>query len=839
MPIFNRSRRGFDISTGLQDVLKRNGLEAHIIQDFDGKLYLAAEGRNYPYNRYEISPAQAQALSQWGYNSTNTKAYNTIKSILKDADMPQALVIVRQAGGMVNMGQWGQRMTPERAGYFPRQRFGSLYNPHYMSRPVPTFPGERLAPGFMRSFDYRSPGLRPTTGVYWKGPQREYQSEEEMPDRLKVSVAPEKPVAAERPEPGKAHPYSEVITAPVYFSKDKYLDILASHGIVVDEAAKTVTIKSSANKLDYRYQLSDAEMAKLLNGSIEPPRGVSLQDRMDVLNNNPHIKRDFAGSFTQEMLESKDIVSIELKPEIKAQTEWQFIEYERYQRQQQRLEEAKTAARREYMAEEGRIRRDPNAISGREIGAIIAGHGFYNGNAHGREAVVAEIRVDSPQDRYAINVNTDKGLLSFNVSKALYENYVNNPEARENIINNLTEEYRENIDPMQGMDIQVDETLAKSLDLKQETVIIPVMIDGKQYDIPFSQQVISEHLANADSLSPEEKIDQIENMVRQELGIIATAPENVRAEVKSWFEENGISNYEALVQQLPKHQKGDILIDGEKATILKAEPLEVKGKDYTMSAVINGQVVTHTISAKDYEKFLRYDDEHRLKLFDSIFGEVSIEPHGRNHVSQGRPDDVFLTNDGRGFVTREELDIQRARSSEVDGQSLRDLNYKKGFYREGAHGREVDVSDIKVEPDPQKEGHYKMTAVINGQAITHDITEKQYNKFLAVDDYQRLKLFSKVFNEVDMKIRPEHRPNVGAMLMAGLVGITQAAHVMADIGRGMPPPPMEPRYNPAIYETRTEHPTRQISASELAAATYEAENPIEGQQVSQGKGMGV
>ena len=74
-----------------------------------------------------------------------------------------------------------------------------------------------------------------------------------------------------------------------------------------------------------------------------------------------------------------------------------------------------------------------------------------------------------------------------------------------------------------------------------------------------------------------------------------------------------------------------------------------------------------------------------------------------------------------------------------------------------------------------------MTAVINGQAITHDISQKQYDKFLAVDDYQRLRMFSKVFNEVDMKIRPEHKPNVGAMLMAGLVGITQAAHMVTDI----------------------------------------------------------
>ena len=660
-----------------------------------------------------------------------------------------------------------------------------------------------------------------------------------MPDRLKVSVAPEKPVAAERPEPGMARAYSEIITDPVYFTKAKYMGILADHGIVVDEEAKTVTIKSSGNKLDYRYKLTDAEIAILLNDSLEPPTGVGLQERLDVLNNNQHIKRDFAGPFTQDMLESHDIVSVELKPEIKAQTEFKFIEYERYQTQKARLEEAKTTARKEYMAEEGRIRRDPAAISGREIGAIIAGHGFYNGNAHGREAVVAEIRVDQPQDRYFINVNTDKGLLSFKVQKNLYDNYVNNPDARDNIVRNLTEEYREEKDLLQGLAVSIDKADIEHANLKQEVVTIPVSINGQQYSIPFSQQVVSNYIGMDENLSPEEKAQRIDNMVKEELSQMADAPEATKAAIRDWFRQNGQSDsYQALEQVLPKRQD-DLMIDGEKATILKAEPMEVKGKDYTMSAVINGQTVTHEISAKDYEKFMRYDDEHRLKLFDSIFGEISIEPHGKNHVEEGRPDDVFLTNDGRGFVTREQMDIIRAKSNEVDGQSLKDLNYKKGFYREGSHGREVNVTDIKVEPDAEQQGHYKMTAVINGQSITHDITEKQYNKFLAVDDYQRLKLFSKVFDEVDMKIRPEHRPNVGAMLMAGLVGLTEAAHVIADVGRGLPPPPMGPRYNPEVYETRSQQPTRQVSASELASATYEEENPVEQSHISQSKGMGV
>ena len=702
---------GFDISTELQSILRKNGLEAHIVQDYDGRLYLEAQGRNYPYNRYEITRQQAEAMSLWGYNSTNTKAYNTLKHILKDADMPRALVVARQAGGLVNMGQWGQRMTPERAGFFPRQRFGGLYNPGYMSRPVATFPGERLAPGTMRSFDYRSPGLRPTTGVYWKGERRQYESEDQMPDRVKVTVTPEKPRAAERPEPGKAVALTDHYMNPVYFSPEHWRQVLDTHGIVIDEANKKMIIKSSGARLNYSYDLTDQEIAKILNPKLEPD-GVSIKERLDIINNNVNFKKDFESGITVDMLKSNDIIDVKLTPAAREKFEYKFEEYDRWMEQQKMLTEAKEAARSQFMAQEGRIRRDPAAISGREIGAILGGYGWYNAKAHGREVVVAEIRVDNLKE--AIN-----------------------------------------------------------------SVVMP---DGRV----MTAEELQKEMA---TLGPEDQ------------------------------------EYAKTIQD--RLQK---LMDENK---------DAKDK-FVMSAVINGEIVSHEISRKDYEKFMRYDDEHRLKLFDSIFGEVSIQKS--EGVREGRPDDVFLADDGRSFVTREEMDIQRSKSTGVDGQDLRDLNYKKGFYREGAHGREVTVDAIKVEPDPQKEGNYKMTAVINGQSITHDISQKQYDKFLAVDDYQRLRMFSKVFNEVDMKIRPEHKPNVGAMLMAGLVGITQAAHMVTDIAMGMPPGPRPPRMAPEIYESSSLRnvPTRSVSASDLASANFESgdQERRESENISQSQGTG-
>ena len=159
------------------------------------------------------------------------------------------------------------------------------------------------------------------------------------------------------------------------------------------------------------------------------------------------------------------------------------------------------------------------------------------------------------------------------------------------------------------------------------------------------------------------------------------------------------------------------------------------------------------------------------------------------------------------------MNIAHATSNSVDGAALQEFNEKKGFYRERANGREVEVGNISV--DPLENGKYKMTAVINGQAISHEITEKQYDKFLAVDDFHRMQLFSKIFDEVDMKTRPGQGTNIGAAILAALV---VTGEVMSE-GLGRPPHP-----RPELYESRMPPTvyTKEgvVNAADIAAANY-------------------
>ena len=643
--------RELDLSTGLQEVLRKNGMQAHISLAKDGGRELIVLGHDSPVLTYKLNEKQVENLMGWGTTYENKKAYNTFASIVKDDFyMPQNFVSASNAFGRVAMGLHGYRIghgeygydarparrTPwfapfsrqgrgwagDFVGYAPRtegfhlRRIGDhAYRPWGGGPMVTERPDNRVKPGEMLSGGY---------GFYFKGHQKE--TPVEVLDQISIEPKIKPLEAAPRPQ-GQGIPYSSVITSDVYFSNDKFQEVLKSHGIVIDEAKKTLTIQSNLSKVDLQYDLKPEELQKLMANKVSGKGGVSVDARLAII--NEVIGKDFDTKLTKEMLETKELVSLDLKPEVRQEVEAPFIEQERRIAEQQRLAEARAEQRRE----SERIERDPNAINGREIQTILGNKGWFQPVANGREMVVGEIRVD------------------------------------------------------------------KTL--------------------------------------------------------------------------NGT---------------------------------------YVMEAEVNGRLLAHSISAKDYQKFLDLDDAHRLKMFDKVFNEVEIKSaHGESLYQ----DDLYLAHDGQSIVHQKEVDIQNATSNRVDGAALLEFNERKGFYRERAHGREVEVGNIQV--DPTANGKYKMTAVINGQTISHEITQKQYDKFLAVDDYHRMQLFSKIFNEVDIKTRPGEGHNLGAALLAALV---VGGEVMRD-GLSVP---HEPR--PEIYETRTGpvyHKAGVVSPADVAAANFRSE----------------
>ena len=643
--------RELDLSTGLQEVLRKNGMQAHISLAKDGGRELIVLGHDSPVLTYKLNEKQVENLMGWGTTYENKKAYNTFASIVKDDFyMPQNFVSASNAFGRVAMGLHGYRIghgeygydarparrTPwfapfsrqgrgwagDFVGYAPRtegfhlRRIGDhAYRPWGGGPMVTERPDNRVKPGEMLSGGY---------GFYFKGHQKE--TPVEVLDQISIEPKIKPLEAAPRPQ-GQGIPYSSVITSDVYFSNDKFQEVLKSHGIVIDEAKKTLTIQSNLSKVDLQYDLKPEELQKLMANKVSGKGGVSVDARLAII--NEVIGKDFDTKLTKDMLETKELVSLDLKPEVRQEVEAPFIEQERRIEEQQRLAEARAEQRRE----SERIERDPNAINGREIQTILGNKGWFQPVANGREMVVGEIRVD------------------------------------------------------------------KTL--------------------------------------------------------------------------NGT---------------------------------------YVMEAEVNGRLLAHSISAKDYQKFLDLDDAHRLKMFDKVFNEVEIKSaHGESLYQ----DDLYLAHDGQSIVHQKEVDIQNATSNRVDGAALLEFNERKGFYRERAHGREVEVGNIQV--DPTANGKYKMTAVINGQTISHEITQKQYDKFLAVDDYHRMQLFSKIFNEVDIKTRPGEGHNLGAALLAALV---VGGEVMRD-GLSVP---HEPR--PEIYETRTGpvyHKAGVVSPADVAAANFRSE----------------
>lgn len=407
----NTNPHHLELHPELQDILMRNGMRATVTGSSNG-FQLVVQGHDSPLLYYPITEKQLRALVDWGTNTANKRAYNTLASIVAaDFDLPRDFVHARNANGRVAMGLHGNRIgvgeygrvampvpmmhrhpfgrgflgwTPRnQEGWHMRRIGGQLWFPAGAPM-VAVRPDGRQKPGELQTGGY---------GFYYKGaPQGAIQGSVPQQDVLAQMQTVIKPIPQpERPKV-PAVPYNQAITSDVYFSNEKWQEVLKTHGIVIDPEKKTVTIQSSAEQADFVYDLTDEEVAKLTNNSIKE---VPVADRIRIINGV--IQDDFADAITLDTLNSDKALEIALKPEVRQDLNQQeqsvvnlaqnqpVVQNEQYTVSPE--EQAMMDMLHEGHPEIGAV------INGRDLYALEENKAWFREGQHGREVSVERISV--------------------------------------------------------------------------------------------------------------------------------------------------------------------------------------------------------------------------------------------------------------------------------------------------------------------------------------------------------------------------------------------------------------------------------------------------------------
>lgn len=413
---------GRDLSPELQEILRRNGMQAHIIRQGEG-YQLAVQGHDSPLLTYSITAQQMRDLVDWGTNSANKKAYNTFAALVSnDFYMPRNFVHARNANGRVAMGLHGYRIGVGEYGRLPwdRRCAHMMMDPYHgrflgwtprnqegfhMRRVggtmfmqgaplVPERPDGRMKPGEMQNGGY---------GFYYKGGQQNMvqQPSQDVLSDLQ-SVIPPVEVRPRSAEPAK--PYNELITSKVYFSNEKWQECLASHGIVIDPTGKTLTVQSTATRQDFVYDLTDEELRKLTSNSIKE---IPAQNRIDLINNV--IKNDFQDKLTMDMLNSKEQIGLKLTPEVEAELN---------SRQQIVIDQSQPLVYDDQTIIEPEDRSVAH-VDGNSLYEINEGKGWFREGKHGREVQVDDIKVEPVRDDKGEIQKDEKGNALFRMTAVI------------------------------------------------------------------------------------------------------------------------------------------------------------------------------------------------------------------------------------------------------------------------------------------------------------------------------------------------------------------------------------------------------------------------------------
>lgn len=835
-----------DISPRLQDTLNANGMQAHITMSQTGDYELVTLSHNSSQpRRYTLNQQQVENLMNSGTSAWDKKAYNTFVNIVKDDYyIPGSFVAARNANSPVNMGLNGHRLAPGEYGYREPRRFYPFEGPRYgrfdsiidgliglahggrfrriADRPfyansapvVVDRPDGRLRPGEMKTGDY---------GFYDKGERQKQDVLQSM------SIKEQQRPKAERPK-GQAVPLNSV-SSPLYMSAEKFQQILSSHGIVIDEKQNLLTIKSASVSTNLEYALHPDEVKQLMSDKFKysdkkgehNKDGISVNKRLAIL--NAVIGKDFADKITMEHLNSKDYIDIKLKPGIEQELGLHREAANQYMASKIDVIDMKEM-REEYRS--GFLDRW-NSIGIVDGRSLSPDEGFYLPVKDGRAVSVGEIQVSPVNDgksetKFRMTAVINNQIMSHDISKEDYIKFINyNDEYRLKLFDKVFDEV--NIksssngileDPVRSGKIEEAEGVA--------------VLTG-QYNLVNDNvsAAITGAMAYKDQISGNYLLT-----MRESKDIGMWAYKISEEQYLSFKNADNDGKAKLLSTIIPIKDEKNQPLEIVKEIRLPLSTAEKRMSSYSenidMKDALKGDPKQsyNERMADMLNKTIFKDTEH-IKATALSEEDVRKVTHGEERkLSEGKVQPTLAE-------LRQSVKIALSGDAYVNGESLENLKPNKEWVRSGGHGRATEVGDIAVERlrDAEGkviEGKYKMTAVIDGNVFSHEITQKDFDKFRAINDTQRMKLFDKIFPEVEMKPKAGHGFNLGAAILAAVtVGLDVAGTVMATS-----------RPRPEIYASRNVFSKPGVVSPEaVSAALYEVESEGLRRGHSEGRGMGV
>lgn len=871
----NTNPRATDVAPQLQSVLHANGMQAHISLSETGTYQLVTISHNSSQPRYyDLNEKQLDALVNGGTNTWNKNAYNTFVSIVKDDYyIPGSWVAAKNANSPVNHGLWGHTIMDGEYGYrdprfrpfagpgfgkFDNSLFGFLFGGGryhirrvagrpYFANSAPVVierPDGRLKPGELKSGSY---------GFYDKGNQKK-----DALSNLEVDV---KPRVLERPK-GKALPLKDYIngySTLLTFSGAGFAEVLSSHGIVVDKDKKTLTIKSDGVNKNLEYTLTDEELNTILNDKLRftDTRGKkkhvhnknapNISERLDVI--NKVIANDFADKITVDHLQSKDYINIKLKPETAASLGLLEKQANAYNKNIDTLDLDMREMRQDYRT--GFIDKW-NSIGVVDGRTLSEDKGFYLPIDKGRRVAVGEIQAyptnDGTKTSYRMTAVINNQVMSHEISKDDYIKFINyDDEHRLQLFDKVFDEVKIK-SASNGM--LEDNTRSSYLDEAKDVV----RLEG-DYSLVSSKSsaAITGAMAWKDNISGDYTINVRTNkdagmwsfkITEDQYTKFKYATNEERAQMLTSLIPLTDENKEKMkvVESASLYRGG--YVKGQNANVSASlekvlQDLEKAGLGYK---IVNNRDLPEQerfrVLKESVQKLQEKANKSGAKIAIPSDSELwqMIKEHPHTQVPDQQQKSKLKSAEQKQYNLndlREQTKINLLGDASVNGESLDNLKASKKWTRSGEHGRATQVGDISVEKLKDAEGKvidgkYKMTAVIDGNVFSHEITEKQYNKFMTVNNLQRMKLFDKIFPEVEMKTKPENRFNLGAALLAA---VTTGVGVMAIASES------RPHHRPVVFESGPVFSKPGVvSAAEVSASIYESMN--NGPAPSEGYGLG-